>query len=178
MTCIVALTNGQTVYMGGDSAAVDEHNGFITTRKEPKVFIRGEYIIGYAGSFRFGKVVEHSFNVPDPIYTDINKFMNTEFVSALRECADDSRLDLSSDDKDMGELLIGVHGKIFELNGDWHIGEDSNDFNCIGSGSSYALGSLFSTGKMKNQRARIEIALKAAENFSAYVKRPFTILER
>lgn len=176
MTCIVAVSDGRTVVMGGDSAAAEMEGQFVSSRVEPKVFIRNEYIIGYAGSFRFGKIVEHCFNVPDPKYTDIDKFMNTTFVSELRQCCEENKID-NAEDKDSGELLIGLHGRIFELNGDWHIGEDMNNFNSIGSGSSFALGSLYSTGRYKDNHARIKLALESAEKFSPYVRRPFKILE-
>ena len=45
MTCIAAVVYSGKVYMGGDSAAADEDNRFVSVRKEPKVFIKNEYII-------------------------------------------------------------------------------------------------------------------------------------
>ena len=177
MTCIVAISDGRSVYMGGDSAAVEVETNLVTSRIEPKVFIQGDYIIGYSGSFRFGKVVEYSCQLPKPDYKDIHKFMNTQFVNAVRESAEENKLE-NSEEKDSAELLIGLHGRIFELNSDWHIGEDLNNFNAIGSGSSFALGSLFSTKRMKNYRSRVQLALEASSSFSPYVKAPFTILEK
>jgi ATP-dependent protease HslVU (ClpYQ) peptidase subunit len=176
MTCIVALTDGKKVYMGGDSAAVEVDSNFVSSRIEPKVFVTGDYIIGYSGSFRFGKVVEYSCELPRPEYRDIHKFMNTKFVNAIREAVEENKLD-NSEDKDAAELLIGLHGHIFELNSDWHVGEDSNSYNAIGSGSSFALGSLFSTRRIKDPYARIKMALNASEAYSPYVRSPFTILE-
>lgn len=162
--------------MGGDSAAVEVESNLVSSRVEPKVFIHGDYIIGYSGSFRFGKVVEYSCELPKPDYKDIHKFMNTHFVNAIRDAVEDNKLD-NSEEKDSAELLIGLHGHIFELNSDWHVGEDSNSFNSIGSGSSFALGSLFSTKRLKDCRSRVKMALEASEAFSPYVKKPFTILE-
>jgi len=76
MTCISAIAHNGKVYMGGDAAAVDDGN-LVSTRKEPKVFIRNNYLIGYAGSFRFGKVVEHVFIPPKPQTDNLDKFLNT-----------------------------------------------------------------------------------------------------
>lgn len=177
MTCIVAISDGKKVYMGGDSAAVEVETSLVSSRVEPKVFIRGDYIIGYSGSFRFGKVVEYSCSLPRPDYKDIHKFMNTEFVNAIRESTEENKLE-NSEEKDSAELLIGLHGHIFELNSDWHVGEDSNNFNSIGSGSSFALGSLYSTKRIKDSRSRVKLALDASAAFSPYVRPPFTILEK
>ena len=176
MTCIVALSHNNKVYMGGDGAAADENSSAISSRKEPKVFIKGPYIIGYSGSFRFGKVVQHSFTPPKPQGEDMDKFLNTAFVLALREVCDLSKVDPSSED-DSSEMLVGVNGKVFEFCNDWHFGEDINNFNAIGSGSSFALGSLYSTRQRKSPRARIMLALESSERFSSSVRKPFTILE-
>lgn len=175
MTCIAAIAYNGMVYMGGDSAAADENNHFISTRKEPKVFIKDDYIIGYAGSFRFGKVVQHNFIPPKPDFKNLDKFLNTTFIDALRECAESSKIDPTTEE-DSSELLIGVGGRLFEFCNDWHMGEDANDFNAIGSGSSFAMGSLYSTGRIRSPHARIRTALQAAEKFSQTVKGPFTIL--
>ena len=176
MTCIAALSYGGVVYMGGDSAAADEDSSLISSRKEPKVFIKNGYLIGYAGSFRFGKVVEHSFNPPKFQDGRIDKFLNTSFIDALRECCELNKVDPGSEE-DSSEMLIGVAGRVFEFCNDWHFGEDVNDFNAIGSGTKLALGSLYSTRRMRSPNARIQLALESAERFSASVRGPFTILE-
>ena len=176
MTCIVALSHGGKVYMGGDGAAVDENSTIVSSRKEPKIFINDGYIIGYSGSFRFGKVVQHSFNPPKPRGNDMDKFLNTEFVASLREACEAAKVDPSSEE-DSSEMLVGVNGVIFEFCNDWHFGEDINNFNAICSGSSFALGSLYSTRQRTSPNARIRLALESAERFSSSVRKPFTILE-
>lgn len=176
MTCIVAVAQDGVVYMGGDASAVDENNNIISTRREPKVFIKKNYIIGYAGSFRFGKIAEHNFNPPPPEFDNLDKFFNTTFVDALRECCDAGKINPTEED-DASEMLIGVGGRIFEFCNDWHFGEDRHSFNAIGSGSSFALGSLYSTRRKKNPYARITSALESAEHFSSMVRGPFTLLE-
>lgn len=176
MTCIAGVAYNGKVYMGGDSAAADEHNNFISTRKEPKVFIRGGYLIGYAGSFRFGKVLEHTFVPPKPQEGNLDKFLNTIFIDSLRQYCEEAKVDPSSE-QDSAEMLLGFGGRLFEFCNDWHFGEDANNFNVIGSGSSYAMGSLYSTRRIKNPYARIKTALEAADKFSPSVSAPFTILE-
>lgn len=176
MTCIVALSHNNKVYMGGDSAAADENSSLVSARKEPKVFIRNGYLMGYSGSFRFGKIIEHSFSPPKLNNNNIDKFLNTEFVDALREACESNKLDPGSEE-DSSEMLIGISGRVFEFCNDWHFGEDINNFNAIGSGTKVALGSLYSTRRMRSPNARIKLALESAERFSASVRGPFTILE-
>lgn len=177
MTCIVAIAHEGKVYMGGDSAAVEEETNSISIRKEPKVFIRGEYIIGYAGSFRMGKMLEHTFKYPEiPAQADIDKFLNTTFISQLRECVERNKLDLEND-KDSADILLGTRGRLFEFNMDFHFGEDRHNFCAIGSGANVALGSLYSTSRFKDQFKRCRMALEASQEFNAWVRPPFTILE-
>lgn len=176
MTCIVAIGDGSSVYMGGDSASADDSGNFVSSRKEPKIFIKGDYIIGYAGSFRFGKVVQHLFMPPKPDASNLDKFLNTAFVDALREVCETSKVDPSSED-DSSEMLVGVRGRVFEFCNDWHLGEDINNFNAIGSGANFAMGSLYSTRRLKSNNARIKLALESSETFCQTVKGPFTYLE-
>jgi len=175
MTCIAALSYNGKVYMGGDAAAADE-DSLVSSRKEPKVFIKNGYLIGYAGSFRFGKVVEHIFNPPKISDNRIDRFLNTVFVDSLREVCELNKVDPGSEE-DSSEMLIGISGRVFEFCNDWHFGEDINDFNSIGSGTKFALGSLYSTRRMRSPNARIQLALESAEKFSPSVRGPFTILE-
>ncbi len=176
MTCVVALSYNDKVFMGGDSAAADEDTSLVSSRKEPKVFIKSGYIMGYAGSFRFGKVLQHTFNPPKLSDDNIDKFLNTTFVNALRECCELNKVDPGSEE-DSSEMLIGISGRVFEFCNDWHFGEDINNFNAIGSGTKFALGSLYSTRRLKSPNARIQLALESAERFSTSVRGPFTILE-
>jgi len=177
MTCIAAISHNGKVYMGGDSAAVDENFNVISSRKESKVFIKSNFIIGFAGSFRFGKVVQYSFTPPKPDnYDELDRFLNTSFIDSLRDACDIAKVDPSSED-DSSEMLVGVGGRLFEFCNDWHFGEDINNFNAIGSGSSFALGSLYSTRRIKSQSARILTALESSEKFSSSVRKPFNILE-
>lgn len=176
MTCIVAVSNGNAICMGGDSAAADESSVFVSIRKEPKVFIKNGYLFGYAGSFRFGKIIQHTFIPPKPDYSDLDKFFNTVFVDSLRKYCDEAKIDPASE-QDSAEMLVGIDGRIFEFCNDWHFGEDSNNFNAIGSGSQFAMGSLFSTKRNKSLSYRVKTALEASESFSNSVRSPFTILE-
>ena len=62
MTCIVALKNKSGFVMGADSISTDMyHYGTVVN---PKIFKKGDFILGFTSSFRFGKIIEHSFTPP------------------------------------------------------------------------------------------------------------------
>ena len=66
MTCIVAVTDGKKIVMGGDSAGVSGYS--LTIRKDKKVFKRKdesgtEWLFGFTTSFRMGE--------PSKIYIDL-----------------------------------------------------------------------------------------------------------
>jgi hypothetical protein len=82
MTCIVSLVDGDTVYMGGDSAAVEDGH-YLTRTRNPKVFINGAYLIGYTSSFRMGQLLEFA-DLPQPEGLDLYRFMATAFVERVR----------------------------------------------------------------------------------------------
>ena len=64
-------------------------------------------------------------------------------------------------------MIICVRGRIFEHNAaDMSLTEYQQPFLAMGSGSSYAYGSLYSTQKSKNARNRVRTAVAAAIQYS------------
>lgn len=62
MTCITAMVKGDHVWMAGDLMG---SNGF--TKKiypDSKVFVNGEFIIGYTSSFRMGQLLQYNWEQP------------------------------------------------------------------------------------------------------------------
>lgn len=60
MTCIVGITDGHTVTIGGDSAGSDGWH--VAVRSDSKVFQVGPYLMGFTTSYRMG----HSCGTPLP----------------------------------------------------------------------------------------------------------------
>jgi ATP-dependent protease HslVU (ClpYQ) peptidase subunit len=178
MTCIVAIAKDGKVFMGGDSAGSDENEDLISPFVMPKVFVRNGYTIGYAGSFRFGKLLQYVFDLPTVPKTattseKLDDFMNRVVMQSLKKQA--KELDLEKEE--MGyELLMGVNGHIFEIGTDWSALENSLSYNTIGSGTKYAIGSLHTTSGWKEPIKRINVALAAAAEYSMSVAAPFTIV--
>jgi len=178
MTCIVAIAKEGKVWMGADSAGSDEESGVIAPYVIPKVFTRGGYVIGYAGSFRFGKLLQYVMDLP-PCPANVNtsqkldEFMNKIVMQSIKKQA--KELDLEKEEMDF-DALIGIKGHIFEVSNDWCAIEASMPYNVAGSGTKYALGSLHTTQGWKEPIKRINVALSAAAEFEMSVALPFNIV--
>ncbi|MDK1389296.1 hypothetical protein QN224_28225 [Sinorhizobium sp. 8-89] len=172
MTCIVGLINNGSVHIGGDSAGVA---GFsLTVRADRKVFRNQNFIFGFTSSFRMGQLLAHSFNPPKRHpETDVYAFMVTEFVDALRQCLKDGGYAQRQYEAERGgTFLVGYAGRLFKICGDYQVAEPVDCFDACGCGDRIALGALFASADSP-PRERLEVALNAAERFSAGVRGPF-----
>lgn len=180
MTCIVAVSQGGKVVMGGDSAATEVESGTTVLLKTPKVFIREDYLIGYAGSIRFGKFVQYTFEIPRvPSWAigseKLDEFMNNYFIPELRQQISDNELDQK--EKENFSLLVGIRGHIFEIDNEFAAYEVSDYCTAIGSASAVALGALATALPIGNPKNICEMALTVAAQKNAFCRPPFTILE-
>ncbi len=187
MTCIVALSVGTKVYLGGDAAASDEKSGLVLQVTDPKVFKVGQFGIGFVESFRMGQILQYSWT--PPIYKptagfkNLDKFMRTKFVESIKEVYQEhgfGRFGNNTEDGDEGGIIIIAvqnTGRIFTMDVDYHVSELNTDYYAEGSGQQVALGSLASTTNIKTPRKRVRMALEAASKFIMSVIGPFTIIE-
>jgi hypothetical protein len=177
MTCIAGLVYENKVWIGADSAGVAGLS--ITPRKDPKVFLNGDFLIGFTSSFRMGALLRYRFTPPRPVEDqDIDQYMNTTFIDTLRSCLKSGGYASKSNETESGGcFLVGYRGRLFCIESDYQVGEGVLSYEAVGCGRDLALGSLFTTQKTKQgPRDRIRIALEAAEQFSAGVVSPFNIL--
>lgn len=183
MTCIVGWNTKGKVWIGGDSAAYDSTNYVREVRKDPKVFkIGSEYLIGYAGSFRFGQLMRYKFVPPEkPEGKGDYEFLVTDWMDALRAMLKDAGFAKVDDNVESfvdSSALIGYEGKLYNLEDDLQIGELALPYAASGCGSDFALGSFDTSWRLSKRmapRKRIQLALEAAASFSAGVCPPFTI---
>lgn len=172
MTCIVAVTHNNHVYMAGDSAGVA--GLALTVRADAKVYRNGPYVMGFCGSFRMGQLLRYSFTPPEPT-DDLDRFMVTTFIDAVRACLKAggyARRD--SEVETGGNFLVGVNGHLFEVQSDYQVAEHVDPFAAIGSGEPVAQGSLYTTEyQAMHPRQRLTLALQAAERFNAGVRGPY-----
>jgi len=179
MTAIVAIVEDNVVYIGGDSAGVSVEQLSIVTRKDPKVFKNGPFIMGFTSSFRMGQILQYTFTPPDhPYGMSIDMYMNTLFVDSVRyylkECG---YAKIRENRESGGNFLVGYMGRLFNIESDFQVGIPVKNYDAAGCGHDLCLGSLYSTEKFNlSPKKRIKMALEAAEEFSAGVRRPFNIL--
>lgn len=180
MTCIVAYADAGQVWMGGDSAGVAWHQ--LTARADEKVFRNGPFLMGFTSSFRMGQLLRYRFRPPRIHPTDdLTEFMSTEFVDAVRKCLKEfGYAKILNNEETGGCFLVGVAGQIFKIEEDYQVGKPRLPIDAVGCGMDIALGAMFAVASGEAEKPApekiVEIALTAAEAFSGWVRRPFTIL--
>lgn len=174
MTCIVGFVEGDTVWMGGDSAGVAGLD--LTVRADQKVFRNGPMLFGFTSSFRMGQLLRYALTVPDhDPRVDVHKYMVTTFVNAVRDCLKTNGwAETYLGQERGGHFLVGYQGQLFHVESDYQVGIPDDGFAAVGCGEQIAHGALFATPELSG-RARIEKALQAAERFSAGVRAPFHV---
>jgi len=173
VTCIVGLVDDGDVYIGGDSAGVS--NSWLSLHANRKVFTNGPYVVGFTSSFRMGQLLRYALKPPPPPERGLDRFMVTTFVDAVRRCLKDGGLAKKENEVETGgAFLVGVSGRLFAVYGDYQVTEEVGSYDAVGSGASIALGAMYATEGLL-PRDRLRLALGAAERFSTYVRRPFTI---
>lgn len=173
MTCVVAVTDGTTVTMGGDSCFSDDTTH--GTIKHPKVFRVGEFVIGASGSLRVMQTIRYSFEPPPPPARNVDRYMSTEFVAALRDAlraAGTLKIKNGVEESPESDLLVGLRGRIYLVQEDFQATRCQGDYLAIGSGDLVALGALEVT-KDWEARDRVHAALKASAKHCTGVSGPF-----
>lgn len=182
MTCIVGIEQDGYVYIGGDSAGVDVENLSICTRADEKVFVSdgGEFIMGFAGSFRIGQLLRYAFVAPDQSSKkDDMAYMVTDFVDAIRTMQrDKGALKKENEiEEHEAEFLVGYKGKLYIIDTDFQIGRPLENYMAIGCAAQVALGALYATRDSDmSPEERITLALNAATEYNVGVKAPFIVL--
>lgn len=182
MTCIAAVTDGETVWMGGDSAGIDD-NLALGLGKETKVWENGGILFGASGSFRVSQVLRWHLEVPpaDP-KMDPLKYITGPLVDAIRIALENAgALTVWEEDHTEsmgGDVLIAYKGRVFELMCDFGVGELIHDYGATGCGGALACGSLATTEEFDlTPKERIVLALEAAERHNAGVRGPMIIMK-
>lgn len=172
MTCIIALATSSNVILGGERGCSDENSILATT--QPKVFKLGSYVIGFAGNMGLGQSVAYNFTPPDFSGSNPSLHMLKVFLPSLRSFFTDNNIKLPEKLEDHADFIVGLANKVY--------GVSSYDFQCVeypfiasGSGSSFALGSLYSSTSLPPQN-RVELALQAAISLSPTCLGPIDIV--
>ena len=170
MTCIVGIVKDDTVYIGGDRSVSD--GASVMSLSTPKIYIRDEWIYGYAGSLGIGQIMQ-IIDIPI-LKKDDDPFMvlRMDMVNVFKSMMDNQGI--SIDDDNDTDILIGCRGRLFEFSpADWSVAEMKE--TSIGSGGNFALGSLY-TSIDKDPIDRIGLAIGAAITYSPTCQGPIDIL--
>ena len=176
MTCIVAVSEGRTVTLGGDSAGVMEEEMHL--RADPKVFRSGPYAIGFTTSFRMGQLLRYA-DLPTPA-GDLDRFMVTDFVDAVRTLLKRGGFAKQEYEVETGGIfLVGFGNQIFEVRSDYQVARPVKPFTAVGSGARVALGALAALERQPGLSAadRARIALEAAQEYCSAVRAPFRFVD-
>ncbi len=176
MTCIVGLVDNGKVYIGGDSAGVSGYS--ITARNDDKVFRNGDFVMGFTSSFRMGQLLRYHFNPPPCNTWDIERYMVTDFIDGVRSCLKDGGFArISNNEEHGGVFLVGFKDRLFQIDSDYQVGWNTNNFDAVGCGDHLALGAMHILKDLKlTATEKILAALSAAETYSAGVRSPFKVV--
>lgn len=183
MTCIVgSVAADGTVWMGGDSAGVGGWS--LKIRRDPKVFRAGPFLLGFTSSFRMGQLLQ--FMLPqqgwsrDRELREPFEFMVTEFIPAVRRILAEGGFKKTDSGVDSGgTFLVGYKGRLFKVDSDFQVAEAAYKVDACGCGEELAVGALagqFIMNRDMSHELAIKNALTIAEENSAGVRGPFTIL--
>lgn len=174
MSTVVAIVEKGKVWMGADSYATME-SGERRRIMCNKMFVNKSYLIGCVGSARVGQVVRAEYFDPPENVLDFPDVLIKHFEE--KGCLGTDPEDQTS--KNSSNFLIATStGKLFEILVDFQINEIS-DFTAIGSGSPFALGSLYTTRTWTNgnPKLRIMTALKIAGIYDIHTGPPYMVEE-
>lgn len=178
MTCIAGIVEGGRVYLAGDSAGSNDAHQ-LTLRLDKKVFCRNDLgmIFGCCGSFRMFQLLHHVFAPPLPASEeeDLEHYMATTFVNALRSCFIEGGFAKKKEEREKGGcFLVGLRGRLFQIESDYQVGESLDGYAAIGSGDNIALGALFATRHLDmSPQQRLTLALEGAQHHITSVRLPF-----
>lgn len=169
MTVIASIVADGTIWMASDQ----QSSGHVKLIHESlKVFRNGEFLIGVAGIVRIANLLRHSFEPPKRHPdTDIEKFMATDFVNAMRLCLQSGgQLENTKGvESAWHSIVIGYQGRIFIVDCDFAVVTSNVPWMATGSGSEVALGSLWATSTLEwTPERRLENAVQAAIAMDVY----------
>jgi len=169
MTVIVGLKDKDTVYIGGDRGVSD--NDVIISMSRPKITKRDGWVFGYAGTLGTGQLMEF-IEFPKVLKNDDPYFLlRLDIVEQLKKAYDTYGRDIEDNGTDW---LIGYKNRLFEISsGDWGVLEI--DYSAIGSGSAFALASLYTSKNWRDAKRRVHTAIESSITFSPTCNHPIDI---
>lgn len=180
MTCVAGWIEDGEVWMAADSAGTAS-DWQQWTRKTPKMFRKGDMLIGVTGTPRVADLLHYRLTLPEhPEGMDAHEYLATLLVDALRACLKGGgaakREHEIEDVRDESALLVGYRGRLFAIYCDYQVSESFESWDAVGCGRAAALGALHALANVEaglSAYARLSLALGAAVATNAGVRGPF-----
>ena len=167
MTIIVGYKHEGNVYLGGDSQGSAGYDSVV--RLDEKVFVAHSIAYGFTSSYRMGQILRyHSKKI---VHTDRTNDLPAYIVKRLvpmwrKIMAKNGVLYTDGGEETGGNFLVGIDGRLFNIDSDFQVGESKNGYDAVGCGFSYSLGYLYSNPDSTPKKV-VKKAIKAAIKFSA-----------
>lgn len=184
MTCIVGIADQGKVYIGGDSAGVND-SFQSSVRADTKVFLKDEFLYGYCGSFRMGQVLRFKFDAPARKENqDDYEYLISDWIDHLRQILKESGCvkEENGVEELPGSFLFGYRGNLYTVEADFQVGQPAEGIAACGCADDVALGSIYTSINLAanyklpiTSEAKVTVALVAAANFSGGVRPPFVV---
>lgn len=148
MTTIAGVQGENWAVVGYDSRVTEENEKIYSLPKDNgKMFKNGNYIIGVAGDVRAINILCYIFKPPvispSTYGLRLDKFMTASFIPEMKKCFEENSY--SKDGDNDSNVMVVINGTIYEIGNDYSWARDESGIYAIGSGASYALGSLLGT---------------------------------
>ena len=144
MTCCIGYKTVKGLYFASDTQGSNDDTK--ETRLDPKVFKVKNMLFATCGSFRMRDVLMYELDLPKcKIDEDIDRYMRTTVINAIRMLFIDRGICIKTDETDIaspGDILIGIHDKIYKIESDFQVGEISKPYVAIGCGAREAMGAM------------------------------------
>lgn len=172
MTCIAGIIDKKGVgHLASDSLGSNGHTKSIY--KNQKIFQKGEMLIGYTSSYRMGQLLEHSLTMPErKVGQTTENYMYNDFVDCVRKLfKDNGYLKIDSNVEKIGTFIIIYDGRIFKMQDDLSLLENSEDFDTCGSGEDFAQATISTLLKYTDLDSKkiLEEAINTAAKYVATV---------
>ena len=172
MSCVVGLIDNGRVWMGGDSQAIDAV-GYQDIDANPKVFHRGNLLLGAVGSIRLRQLLRYE---ELPSLRVVEPGLSIEVLAeAIRQIAKEN--DLVTDGEIPGAaVMVGFAGHLALIQTNFGVISPMCGYSATGTGGPVALGALsVLMHSNKSAEERVRQALAASAQWQATVRPPFVI---
>lgn len=184
MTCIAAAVKNNELWMGCDGISLHRHDN-VKIAAEPKIFQRGEMLIGVSGTIHCRQIIQYLLDVPAvPPEADLIEWMVKGFATPLREAMKAHGGEIKNregNDEMDARLLIGLRGGLLEVDTGYGVYCHAAPFAAIGCADQEANAAMFTAngilGENGSGDAIVRYGLAAASKFDSNIRPPFTILK-